>query len=327
MKTKRVLAIFSALVMAVMSICGSAVTAAADEGGGEVKGEIAMLPPGMVSPYYAQMIYGEGGAVEKAESLGYTLTVLAPETESDFDQQCQIMEDVISKGVDAIALSAINGDALVPAVKKANEAGIPVIIFTTLYELSGGDIFAYVGYDNWAGGKMVGDYLVDISGDSEKNIAVIEGLPSAFTDERGGGFLEAIEGKENMHVIATQPGDWVRDKSMDVATNLLQAHPEINVFYCMSDEMSLGCAQACKQLGLKVGEDGILICGIDGNENAIEAVKAGEITSTLDVMPSQIGANAVETCVKALNGEECEKKVVSNTKIIDASNCDEYLKD
>ncbi len=287
----------------------------------EGKGEIAMLPPGMVSPYYSQMINGEGGAKDMAEKLGYKLTVLAPETESDYDQQVQIMEDMIIKGVDAIALSAINGDALVPVIKKANKDGIPVIIFTTLYELAGGEIFAYVGYDNWEGGANVGKYLIDIAKGEEKNIAVIEGLPSVFTTERGGGFLEAIEGEENLKVVAQQPGDWVREKSMDVATNLLQANPDINVFYCMSDEMSLGCAQACEALGF----EGVIICGIDGNKNAIEAVKAGKITSTLDVKPSQIGANAVEACVKAIEGEECDFKVINQTGIIDINNCDDYL--
>ena len=160
-----------------------------------------------------------------------------------------------------------------------------------------------------------------IAEETPLKLVVMEGLPSKFTEERGGGFLEAIEGDPNIEVVATQPGDWEREKAMNVAQNLLQADSSINAFYCMSDEMSLGCAQAAKALG----RDDVIICGIDGNENAMQAIKKGEVTSTLDVKPIEIGANAIVACAAAIEGKDCEKQLVNETKIVDASNVDEYL--
>ena len=110
---------------------------------------------------------------------------------------------------------------------------------------------------------------------------------------------------------------------MNAATNMLQAHPEINVFYGLSDEMALGAAQACKQ----AGRADILCVGLDGNPNAKEAVKAGELTATLDVGPVAIGKNAIEALVKAIHGETLENKIIeAETTVVDSANVDQFLK-
>lgn len=298
---------------------------------GEVQKEIAFIPPAMVSPYYAAMIDGKGGARDKAEELGYKLTVLSPDREDNYEEQARIMEDMINKGVDVICVSAINSDAIVAPVKKANEAGIPVIVFTITYELPGGEIFAYSGYDNYEAGIVVGEYLKEISEGKEIKVGVLEGLPSSFTTDRTGGFLEAIEGAGNIEFIGSQPADWEREKGMNVTTNMLQANPEINAFYANSDEMILGAAKAYEAIGKKAfqaggewGEEYVILMGLDGNPNAVEAVCNGEITSTLNVDPVQIGANTIIAADKAIKGEECEFVINTNPFIVDKSNCEEY---
>jgi ribose transport system substrate-binding protein len=278
--------------------------------------EIAFVPPGMVSPFYSGVI---SGAKPAAQKLGYKFVIIAPERESDFAGQAKIVEDMVENKVSGIALCAINIEAISSSVKKANEAKIPVVIFNSLSDLPSGNVFAYVGYDQRAGGVKVADYVNKIKHGKAK-VAIIEGLPSTFTTDRKGGFVDEIKKYPGVQVVASQPGDWEREKSMNVAQNILESNPDIDVFYGLSDEMALGASQACKAAGKK----GVVIIGIDGNPNAIDAVAKGDITATLGVNPDLIGAKAIETLSLAINKKTSPKKVVTDTVIIDASNCAKF---
>jgi ribose transport system substrate-binding protein len=278
--------------------------------------EIAIIPPGMVSPFYSGII---SGAKPQAGKLGYKFVILAPERESDFAGQAKIVEDMVENGVSGIALCAINIEAISSSVKKANEAKIPVVVFNSLTDLPSGNVFAYVGYDQRAGGSKVADYVNKIKHGKAK-VAIIEGLPSSFTTEREGGFRDEIKKYKGITVVAAQSGDWEREKSMNVAQNILQSNPDIDVFYGLSDEMALGASQACKAAGKK----GVVIIGIDGNPNAIDAVAKGDITATLGTNPDLMGAKAVETLSLAIMGKTSPKKVITDTTIIDQSNCAKF---
>ena len=281
--------------------------------------QLGFLPPAMTSPFYASCIEG---ATPVAEALGYELEVLAPPSEDDYATQTSMMEDFITNGVKGIAVCGINLEALKPAIKKANEAGIPVVMFNTITELEGVDVYAYSGYNQYNGGAKIADW-VNEKMNGEAVVAIIEGLPSDYTTQRMGGFVDKCkEAYPGIEVVATQPGDWVREKGMNAAMDMIQAHPEINVIYGLSDEMALGAVQACKQLN----RDDIICIGLDGNPNAKEAVKAGELDGTLDCGPVAIGANAIKALADAIDGVEREDKIIeAETTVVDSSNVDQFL--
>ncbi|MBR4078940.1 MAG: sugar ABC transporter substrate-binding protein [Christensenellaceae bacterium] len=281
--------------------------------------ELALVPPAMESPFYAAVIEG---AKPMAEQLGYTLTVLSPEQADDAAGQVRIVEDLVERGVAAIAICAHDDKAIVTAVKKANEAGIPIVIFNSLTDLPDGEVYAYTGYEQEDGGANIADWVNKVT-NGNAVVGVLEGLPGFHTIARGGGFTERIKEYPGVTVAASQAADWSRETGMNVATNMFQANPEITVFYGMNDEMALGAAQAMKD----IGREDILTVGIDGNPNAIEAVKAGQLTATLYVNPGKIGSSAVEMMVAALNGEPApeNKRVVVETVVVDATIVDEYL--
>lgn len=282
--------------------------------------QLGFLPPAMTSPFYASCIEG---ATPVAEALGYELVIMAPESEDDYATQTSMMEDFITQGVKGIAVCGINLDALIPGIKKANEAGIPVVMFNTITELDGVDVYAYSGYNQYNGGAKIADWVNEKTGGTAK-VAIIEGLPSDYTTQRMGGFVDRAKEKyPNIEVVATQPGDWVREKGMNAAMDMLQAHPDINVIYGLSDEMALGAVQAAKQLG----RDDIIIVGLDGNPNAFESVKAGELTATLDCGPVAIGANAILAIVEALDNVPREEKVIeAETTVVDITLVDKFIK-
>ena len=278
---------------------------------------IAMLPPAMISPYYASCI---SGAEPIAEELGYELLVAAPNSESDYASQVQLVEDMITREVDGIIICAINTDAIVTAVKKANEANIPVVMFNVQNELADGEVACYVTYDQRAGGAKVADYLAEVVDGAETNVAVIEGLPSEHTTERMGGFCDRIEeAYPNIHFVGSQPGNWEREAGMNAAANMMQAM-DVDAFFGLSDEMSLGAVQAIKQAG---GDQ--IVLSFDGNPNAAEAVKSGDLVSTLSIGGVNTGEQCVRMLDKVINGEEVEKFFTIETEIINKDNVDEYL--
>jgi ribose transport system substrate-binding protein len=281
--------------------------------------EIAFLPPAMTSPFYASCIVG---ARPVAEAAGYSLVVMAPEVESDYAGQVQLLEDLITRGVAGIAVCGINQDALVSGIRKANDAGIPVVIFNSITPIEGADIFAYSGYNQYNGGGKIADWVNGKTG-GKANVAIIEGLPSTHTTQRKDGFVDRAKASyPGVVLAASQPGDWEREKGMNAAANMLQANPQISVFYGLSDEMALGAAQACRQ----AGRADIICVGLDGNPNAKEAVKAGQLTATLDVGPVLIGKNAIEALLKAFAGEKLNGAIIeAETTVVDSSNVDEYL--
>lgn len=284
----------------------------------EEKKSIAFLPPAMISPYYATCI---AGAEPVAEELGYELLVAAPPSESDYAGQIQLVEDMLARGVAGIIVCAINTDAIVTAVKKANEAGVPVVMFNVQNELAEGEVGCYVTYDQRAGGAKVADYVAEVVGDKAVNAAVIEGLPSEHTTERMGGFCDQIAANyPNITFVGSQPGDWEREKGMNAAANMMQAM-DIDVFFGLCDEMSLGAVQAVKQAG---GDQ--LVFSFDGNPNAAESVKNGELMCTLSIGGLDTGAQCVNMIDKLIKGEEVEKFYTIETEVIHAGNVDEYLK-
>jgi len=110
---------------------------------------------------------------------------------------------------------------------------------------------------------------------------------------------------------------------MNAALDMIQAHPEISVIYGLSDEMALGAVQACKQLG----REDIICVGLDGNPNALESVKAGELTATLDCGPVALGAHAIKALAEAIDGvERTEKVIEAETTVVDITLVDNFLK-
>ncbi|MDD3338569.1 MAG: sugar ABC transporter substrate-binding protein [Lachnospiraceae bacterium] len=287
---------------------------AAKESGGDKT--IALVPPAMISPYYKSVI---SGAQEECDAKGYELKTLAPQSESDYASQVQIVEDMISQGVDGIILCAINADAIVSAVKKANEANIPVVMFNTQNQLIGGEVACYVKYDQYAAGGQVADYVAEVF-DEKAKVAIIEGLPSDHTTERMGGFVDRAKEKyPDIEVVASQAGDWEREKGMNAAANMLQANPDLDVLFALCDEMGLGAVQAVKEAGSDAK-----VVSFDGNPNAVASIQSGGLLSTVSIGGPGTGTLAVDALDKLFKGETVEQFVNVDTEVINADNASNY---
>jgi len=281
---------------------------------------IAVVPPGLISPFHAQV---DQGAVAAASVDGVFLYHPAPPRETDFAEQVRIVEDLIAQKVDAISVCAIGNEAIVPAVKKANAAKIPFFIHNSLEKLPGGRVTAYVGYNQRKGGMMMGKFAAKLLKQGGK-VLILEGIPGYHTRERKAGFLAGLKsaGNRKISVVGSQPADWERSKAMAVTENFLQREPELKLVFGCSDEMALGAASAAKSHSVK----GMYFLGIDGNPNAIDAIKRGDMTATLGVYPKKMGVITVETMLKQLGKKKVPRLVETPMEIVTAENADEYMK-
>lgn len=288
----------------------------------EGKGEIAFIPPDMTSPYYSMIIEG---AEPTAEALGYTLTVQSPSTSTSYDEQVEIFENMISKGVKAICICTHDANSILNAVEEANAAGIPVVVFNTLEALPSEDVevYAYVGYDPWEGGVMSADYIAEKIGNAGE-IAILEGLEGYNNTERIEGFIDQIEKQyPDIKIAASQAANWEREDGYSVAQNIMQANPNVKAFFAASDEMAIGAAQAMVDDNI----EGIITIGIDGNSATMDSIAEGVTTASLDTDPYNIGVTAIQQAVNALDGKTLEdNKVIVQCFVVDSENVADYVK-
>ena len=245
------------------------------------------------------------GAKAKAKELNINLSVV--NASDDTAKQASDIEDLISKNVKVIIVNPVDSDAVAPAVESAIAANIPVIALDRV--VNGVDVNAQIASDNIAGARMAGEYLVELVGEKAK-VAELIGIPGASaTIDRGKGFHEVADAKLN--VIASQTANFNRAEGLTVMENILQANPDIKGIFAHNDEMALGALEAVQVTGKDIA-----IIGFDATDDAVLAVKDGTMKATVAQQPDLMGAIAVETALKIINGETVEKNIPVEVTLI-----------
>jgi ribose transport system substrate-binding protein len=282
---------------------------------------IAYLPPATEFNYYIAI--GEGIKTEAAKA-GVEVFMLAPQSGADINGQMGMIQDVITRDVDAMILSTHDEAAAAPLVKQAVDAGIAVIIVNSDIANFPTPVHGVVGYSQRAGTKKIGEYLLEKLGGKPVKVGVIEGLPGYHSTERVGGFLDAIKDKETIEVVASVPGGWNVEGGNTAAMDLLQANPDVNVLFAANDYMILGAAQAAKALG----KTDLILLGNDGDTGAgLEPIAAGDVTATVNTTPFVMGQIAFQVTMDALNGKFKGGFVETPTTIVDKDSVVPVLQD
>ena len=191
-----------------------------------------------------------------------------------------------------------DSDAVVPAVEALNNASIPVIAVDR--SSNGGDVASFISSDNVAGGKQAADELAKAIGE-EGEILILQGIAgSSASRDRGKGFKEGIANYPNIKVVGEQTANFDRTEGLNVATNLLQAYPNVKAIFAENDEMALGAIEA---LGDRAGKD-VKVIGFDGTIDGLKAVTDGRMHATIAQQPGELGARAVEEAAKLLRDED-----------------------
>lgn len=274
---------------------------------------IAYMPPATEFNYYIAI--GEGIKAEAAAN-GIEVFMLAPQSGADINGQMGMIQDVITQDVDAIILSTHDEAAAAPLVARAVEKGIGVVIVNSDIAKFPTPVDAVVGYSQRNGTRAMAEYLIARIGEEALEVGVIEGQPGYHSTERVGGFLDGIDGKANLPVVASVSGGWNVEGGNTAGMDLLQAHPEIDVLFAANDYMIMGAALAAKALG----KTDVLLLGNDGDTAALEEISTGGVTATVNTSPFIMGQIALQVTLDALNGTFAGGFVETPTTITDKDN-------
>jgi ribose transport system substrate-binding protein len=290
------------VALAVLGVAFAGGCRGASAPGGTQGPKVALVLKTLNSPFFIDM---QRGAQEAAVRLGVDLTVQAAEREVDVDKQMQIVENLIQTGVKALCITPSGSKEIVPAIAKANKAGIPVIVVDTRVDPraaseAGIRVDTFVGSDNYQGGRVAGQHLVALTGGQAK-VAILEGIPGHETgDSRLKGFHDVIGASPGIKVVASQTANWERDQGFTVFQNMLEAHREIDAVFACNDMMALGAVEAIAAAG-RTGT--IRVIGFDAVDDARKAIVAGTLAASVAQFPSEMGRLAVESALKRIRGE------------------------
>lgn len=290
-------------------------------------------------------VFGGGGQEAEAEDDGIVFGVTLPQLDADgfrvnldaleavaeendvevlsfsannaVETQLQQIEDLITRGVDAIIFIPVDAEAMSTGVMRANDAGIPIVAMDR--STTGGELTALVESDNVAHGRVGAELIAEAAqkaGMAISDLKVLELLGAQTTSaglERHQGFADKAE-ELGMEVVASLPTEWQADRAYASTLDAFQANPEINAIFMASDiAMYTGVESALDQMGklIPIGEEGhIIVTGVDGGPTGMDAVRAGYIDGIAAQQLITMGRLAAERALDAINGRSIEEPVL-----------------
>jgi galactofuranose transport system substrate-binding protein len=261
----------------------------------------------------------------EAEKLGHQLVYT--DAAGSAAKQVADVNSMIAQGVDAIFLAPREEKPLIPAVMAAKKAGIPVILLDRNVDQNlakaGRDYVTFIGSDFVEEGRRAAEWLTKHMNGQAKIIQLEGTVGSSPANDRRKGFEEYIKAHPGMQIVASQSGDFARDKGRQVAETLLQAHPDANAIYAHNDEMAVGAISALEAAGKTPGKD-VTIVSIDGTRDALQAIIDGKMGATVECNP-RFGPKAFATLAAYAKGETIPPWVVNEDKFFDASNAKDEI--
>src|SRR6266542_972670 len=256
-------------------------------------------------PFYKQL---EAGLRAEAAKDGLTLKIQS--AEFDTATQTAQIENFITQKVAAIIVCPVDSQAIGGAIRRANEAGVPV--FTADIRALQGTVVSHVASNNQQGGRLIGEYLAKALG-GQGQVAIIDYHEVTSSQERVKGFEEALAKFPGMKVVAKVSGLGVRDRAATTMENILEAQPDARAVFGINDNSAL---VAISVLQARAGKD-IVVVGFDAAAEARDAIKKGLLLADAAQAPERIGSATVDAVAAHLAGKPVAKETAIETFIVD----------
>ena len=248
------------------------------------------------------------------------MEVVVADARGDAATQVNQIEDFVTKKVDAIVYIPAGATAAGVPVKTARKAGIPIIAVDRNPPDAPADTF--IASDSVASAKKLGEFVAKKTG-GEGQVAILQGqIGTTPEQDRNNGFQQALKENPGLQVVAKQPADWDQDKGFNIAQNMLQAHPDISVFFGRADAMALGAAQAVRVANVK---HPVTIVGFDGDFAGLKAVRAGTIDATMTQQTQKMGRMAVQDAQTLIKGNKVPKQQLLPAYLTTKANAAKYI--
>jgi ribose transport system substrate-binding protein len=272
---------------------------------------IAVIPKGNADLFWQSV---HAGAVKAGRETGVDVLWAGPASEADFTVQIQIVDAMINRHVDAIALAPTDRQALVTVVERAAARNVPVVIFDSAIDTQ--QFVSQVATDNYKAGQMAAERMGKIL-DGKGKVVIIAVKPgAASTEAREKGFEDIIHQKfPGVQILDKRYGMAMVAQAMTVTENMLAGHPDLDGIFASNESSTIGAAQAMRGRAGK-----IKLVGFDWSPTLLEDLSSGLLDSLVIQDPFKMGYQAVMAAVKHLQGEPVTKIVDLEPRLVDRQN-------
>lgn len=286
----RFLGALLALLLAVGTLSGCAVMAAGSQDDRKVVG---LAVANLQADFFNQI---RQSVQREANRRGIRLVIA--DAKGDPDTQVNQIQDFITRDVDAIIYIPAGATAATVPVRDARRAGIPVVTVDRNPDGAPGNTF--IATDSEKAAENLGRWVAEQK-QGQANIGVVQGQIGTTPEiARDTGFRRGIAPFPGVKIVASQASkQWAQDEGFNLATDMLQANPRINVFFGRADALALGAAQAVRAAGRK----DVLVVGFDGDRAGLTAVQNGTLGATIVQQTQKMGRLAVDSALRLDAGE------------------------
>ena len=277
--------------------------------------EIAVVPKGTSSVFWQSV---HAGAAAAGQEFHAQILWNGPPSETEYSRQIEIVDSMIARHVDGLAVAAADRNALNSSLDRAAREKIPVTVFDSGVDSK--NYMTFLATDNYAAGRMAGHKLGELLG-GKGTVAMVMHAPGSFsTMDRERGFEETLK-KEfpDVSIVARQFTGGDRAKALGVAENILAAHPDIAGIFASSEPSSIGAAHALKSRGL-AGK--LKLVAFDSTDSLIEDLKAGVIQALVVQDPFKMGYEAVQTLCDKLDGKTPPQRIDLSAVVVTSADLD-----
>ena len=276
--------------------------------------------PNLGWPYIAAVTNIIEAEAEQMEGV----EVITLSADGDIAKQSSDIASLVNRGVDVLLVTSLDGNAVIPALRQAHEAGIPILAVSNEPAEPGQALLAgYSGPDDYVQGVIAAELLNDALG-GQGGVAIIEGSPGQSTTLlRTQGFEDRLaELGSEIEIIGSQTADWNPVKARDVAQAFLTAYGEdLDGVFAQDDNSGAAAAEVFHA----AGRDDIPVVGTGGTINGLEAIRSGLMYGTMDQSPTTDAKQALEFAIMLANGEALpEARNIIPMPKITAENVDEF---
>jgi ribose transport system substrate-binding protein len=285
------------------AMLAAATALAAPNAFAQTKIVIGHSQPNLGWPYIAKVT----AALEAAAKGMPDVELVTTSADGDIAKQSSDIASLITKKVNVLLVTSLDGNAVVPALKKASEAGIPILAVSNEPSEAGIALLSgFSGPDDYVQGQIAAELLHEALG-GKGGIGIIEGSPGQSTTLlRTNGLKDKLkELNSGIEILGAQTGDWNPVKAKDVAQAFLTSHGDKMVgLFAQDDNSGAAAAEVFKAQG----RGDIKVVGTGGTVNGLKAIKDGLMYGTMDQSPTTDAKQALEMAVLLAKGQALPNK-------------------
>ena len=262
------------------------------------------------------------GAEAARKDLGneYKVTFQGPQAETAIDEEVNMVNNAINRGVSGIVLAASDPEALIPPVKKAFENGIPVVIIDSGINSDGKYYQSFLATDNRAAGKLAAEKLLAKHGMKKGKVAVMSYTPGAASAiERTGGFMDEVKKQQDIKLMEPLYSQSDMVTALNQTIDVLTSNPDLTAIFGANEPTAVGMARAIKERGF-AGK--LVAVGFDGNQDLQNFVRDGTLEGIVVQSSYQMGYKGVNTINKIIKGEKVDKFIDTGVVFVTKDNID-----